>query len=76
MSEPVQQPETAEAYNNLGESKRVKGELDGALADFNRAIELKPDLAAAYNNRALVKKAKGDLDVGSGKQSFDCQHGI
>jgi tetratricopeptide (TPR) repeat protein len=49
-----QQPETAEAYNNQGEVKRIKGDLDGALADYNKAIELKPEFAAAYNNRALV----------------------
>lgn len=34
MSELIQNPETAEAYNARGEAKRVKGELDGALADF------------------------------------------
>jgi len=42
--------------------KRARGDLDGALADYNRAIELKPDMAAAYNNRAEIKRAKADLE--------------
>jgi tetratricopeptide (TPR) repeat protein len=56
-----QQPETAEAYNNRGLAKRAIGDLDGALNDFDRAIEVKPNLWQAYSNRSLVKKAKGDL---------------
>jgi tetratricopeptide (TPR) repeat protein len=28
------------AYRNRGNAKRKKGDLDGAIADFNRAIEL------------------------------------
>jgi len=57
MNNSEQIPETAEAYNNRGDAKRVKGDLKGALADFDKAIELKPDLAAAYNNRALLSFA-------------------
>src|ERR1700677_1241877 len=41
------QPQSAEDFNDRGERKLAKGDLEGALADFNRAIELKPDLAAA-----------------------------
>ena len=39
-----------------------KGDLDGALADCNRAILLKPDSAEAFNNRGLARAGKGDLD--------------
>jgi tetratricopeptide (TPR) repeat protein len=28
------------AYRNRGNAKRKKGDLDGAIADFNRAIKL------------------------------------
>jgi lipoprotein NlpI len=38
------------------------GDLDGAIADFTKAIEFKPDYALAYNNRSIARKAKGDLD--------------
>jgi Flp pilus assembly protein TadD len=35
---------------------------DRAIADYNRAIELKPDHASAYNYRGLAYSAKGDND--------------
>jgi len=56
-----QQPETAESYNNRGLAKRNSGDLDGALSDLDKAIEIKSRLWQAYANRSLVKKAKGDL---------------
>jgi tetratricopeptide (TPR) repeat protein len=55
-------PDHALFHLNRGELKRVKGDLDGALNDYNRTIELKPDSFIAFNNRGLVKRAKGDLD--------------
>jgi len=42
--------------------KKAKGDLDGAIADYTKAIELKPDSALAYYNRSDAKQAKGDLD--------------
>jgi lipoprotein NlpI len=42
--------------------ERASGDLDAALADFNKAVELKPDNATAYDDRGIVKRAKGDLD--------------
>jgi len=62
MNPTNQQPETAEAINNRGVAKRKQGDLDGALADFNKVIEMKPDAVGAYNNRGHVKQAKGDFD--------------
>ena len=53
--------EDAIAYYNRGNAKDDKGDLDGAIADYNRAIELDPKLAIAYNNRGNAEKAKGDL---------------
>ena len=38
--------------------KQAKRDLDGALADYNRALELKPDFAAARKNRDLVQQSK------------------
>ena len=32
----------AAAYNNRGNAKKAKGDWDGAIADFTKAIELKP----------------------------------
>src|SRR5882724_3529440 len=52
----------ANAYNERGIAKGVKGDIDGAIADFTHAIELYPKYGTAYNNRGLAKKNKGDLD--------------
>jgi lipoprotein NlpI len=38
------------------------GDLDGALADFNKAVELDPGTAVFYRLRGGIKEAKGDLD--------------
>src|SRR5215470_19571508 len=55
-------PEFAEAYNNRGNARGDKGDLDGALADYAEAIRLKPDFTNAYNNRGVIRRDKGDLD--------------
>ena len=55
-------PDYAEAYRNRGVAKEAKGDLDGAIADWDKAIALKPDFADAYHNRGVVKRGKGDLD--------------
>jgi tetratricopeptide (TPR) repeat protein len=45
---------------NRGIEKAKNGDLDGALADFDRAIELNPRDDAAYYNRAQAKRLKKD----------------
>jgi tetratricopeptide (TPR) repeat protein len=54
------EPRNPIAYHNRGSALQLKGELDRAIADFDKAIELKPDYASAYNRRGLVYAAKGD----------------
>jgi lipoprotein NlpI len=49
------------ALNNRGNVKRGKGDLDGALADYTRAIELFPQYSSAYRNRGIVKSAQRDF---------------
>ncbi|MDQ2920246.1 MAG: tetratricopeptide repeat protein, partial [Acidobacteriota bacterium] len=39
-----------------------KGDPDGAISDYTKAIELDPRYAQAYGNRGLVRESKGDLD--------------
>jgi tetratricopeptide (TPR) repeat protein len=41
----------------------LKGELNPALSDFDRAIELDPRLVAAYVNRGSVKVATYNLEA-------------
>ncbi|MBI1921769.1 MAG: tetratricopeptide repeat protein [Geobacter sp.] len=56
----MQHPEYS--YNNRGTAYRDKGQLDPAIADYTRAIELDPKYAHAYNNRGNAYNDKGQLD--------------
>ena len=53
-------PSSAEDYNNRGAAKLVKEDLDGALADFNKAIELNPNLVFAHENRDRTIQSKNE----------------
>ena len=52
----------AESFYRSGITKRASGDLDGAIADYTKAIEISPQYAAAYVNRGVARKTKGDLD--------------
>jgi len=52
----------AEAYLNRGVAYAKKGDLDRAIADFTKAIELRPGLAKVYINRGKAHDVKGDHD--------------
>ncbi len=45
-----------------GLTKSDKGDLDGAIADFNQALKLDPNFVRALGNRGNAQKDKGDLD--------------
>lgn len=60
--------ECAETYYNSGVTHSKKGELELAIKNYTKAIELKPDYADAYYNRGGAflrlgerEKAKSDL---------------
>jgi hypothetical protein len=48
------------AYNNRAVAYYGKGDLERALADLNRALEIKPDYAEALKNRSVVYDALGE----------------
>lgn len=52
----------AMVFNSSGCVKTANLDWDGAIADFNRAIQLDPKLASAYDNRGFAKAAKRDWD--------------
>ena len=57
-----QMPSTADGYNNRGMARKAKGDLDGAIADYTKAIEIDPRDAHAYYNRGIARDDKGDHD--------------
>lgn len=49
-------------YFNRGNAYVEKGQLDQAIADYGKAIELNPWYDSAYSNRGNAYSAKGELD--------------
>jgi tetratricopeptide (TPR) repeat protein len=49
----------AMAYHNRGIAYQFKGDLDRAIADYNKAIELRPSYARAYESRGSAYASKG-----------------
>jgi len=47
-------------YQGRGTALMFQGQLDKAIADFNRAIELQPGIVWAHFNRGLALLVKGD----------------
>jgi tetratricopeptide (TPR) repeat protein len=56
----LRNPKDVIAYHNRGEAYGLKGDLDRAIADYNKAIELNPNYAPAYNSRGRAYTSKGD----------------
>jgi tetratricopeptide (TPR) repeat protein len=53
-------PTDEAAFLKRGMSRQSKGDHDGAIADFTKAIELNADCVQAYASRGVSKDAKGD----------------
>jgi len=49
-------------HNNLGQALLQKGQVDEALAQFRRALEINPNYAEAHNNLAIALYQKGQVD--------------
>ena len=58
---PTTEPRRGLRQPRLGPTTH-KGDYDRAIADFDRAIQLKPDDAVAYANRGWAYDDKGDYD--------------
>src|ERR1044071_1650240 len=59
-------PKTAEEYNNRGLDRQKSGDLEGAIADYTKALSLKSKpavQATLYNNRANAFMANKHLDA-------------
>jgi tetratricopeptide (TPR) repeat protein len=53
--------ELAKIHTDRGVELKRKGDLDGAIADYGRAIALNPQDMFAFNNRGNTWRDKGDL---------------
>ncbi len=62
FTEEIRNKPTSDAYNSRASARRLRGELDIAIADFSEAIRLDPKFAAAFSNRGAVWRAKKDYD--------------
>src|SRR5437763_4743396 len=57
------QPQTAADYVNRGLAKHRKGDFNGAIADYDRALVLNPGDAATYSHRGAAKDGKRDFEA-------------
>jgi tetratricopeptide (TPR) repeat protein len=57
----LEQYTSAMAYYNRGYADYREGDLNGALTNFDKTIELLPTFYGAYYCRSLVKTARGDF---------------
>ena len=55
-------PKDAEGYISRGNIRGHNGDVNGAIADFGRAIDLDSKSAGAYYSRGLAKRDKRDFD--------------
>jgi tetratricopeptide (TPR) repeat protein/beta-lactamase regulating signal transducer with metallopeptidase domain len=58
----VNNAQAADAYISRGVSNFKKGQIDDAISDINKAIELNPEDAAAYFNRGNAFYEKGQIE--------------
>jgi Flp pilus assembly protein TadD len=54
--------DASDVFMTNGIAKHHTGDLEGALTDFDKAIELAPSDGFIYMMRGAIKKEKGDLD--------------
>src|SRR4029450_4316494 len=52
----------AEGFHNRGMAYRSKDDIDRAIQDYNRAIQINPKFASAFNNRGVAYDYKGDYE--------------
>lgn len=49
-------------YNNNGITKGKKGDYEGAIKEFTKAIEINPNYPGSYDNRGIARRYMGDYE--------------
>jgi tetratricopeptide (TPR) repeat protein len=57
----AQNPNCWVGYNNLGHFLLQHGQVDGAFAQFQKALEINPNYAEAHNNLGIALEKKGRI---------------
>lgn len=57
----AEDPANARLYFERARVRRDRGDLDGARADYDAALQRAPDMAWAYYERGLLRESRGDL---------------
>ena len=50
------------AHNNLGAALAERGQVDAAIAHFQKALEIKPDYATVYDSLGIALAGRGQID--------------
>ena len=50
-------------YYNLGCYPGERGQVDAAIAHYQKALEIKPDYAEAHNNLGAIMARRGQIDA-------------
>ncbi len=58
----TEQPTTPDGFVVRAGTRRATGDLEGAIADCTKALELDPGYREALGNRGAVRRESGDLD--------------
>jgi len=56
-------PNKFRPYNNLGEAYAAQGEIDQAMREYKRALELNPMADRAHYNLGNIYRKKGEIDA-------------
>jgi len=56
----IEEPEDAASYNERAVARYMRGDSEGAISDYTKAIELDPNFVAAWLNRGRALHAIGD----------------
>ena len=55
------EPSSAFAYHNRGQVRYMKGDVSGALVDYDAAVRLDPTRGHLYVSRGIARQARGEL---------------